>query len=229
MNEVSYYFLCALSLSLSYLYLFKIPFDFFSVIHFSDCSALIMQVWKDQEEYEERLKSNSRRMYRRLPTANDIVAIIEHDLFSLQHTSIICRSINANQIYQYFQVLCIVLTVCFEIASIDRSGHDVFVLDICQIVLQILFMLDVLFRVHGHYPNWKHYMNDSWNSTDFALLIVTMIPVATYGMDDGDLKEFFGLLRILRVLRILRLLNWIHDLNVSTRVLVLIVVTRLSS
>jgi hypothetical protein len=103
-----------------------------------------------------------------------------------------------------------------EIMTIERpKGFDIYIIEICQIVLQMLFMLDVIFRVHSQYPNWKHYFSDYWNKSDFFLMIVTMIPVITYGLVGEELEDYFGLLRILRVLRILRLLNWIHDLNVS--------------
>ena len=128
-----------------------------------------------------------------------------------------CRSINSNKFYQYCQVVCIVLTVCVEILSIERSDEsELFVIEMFQIILQIFFMFDVFFRLHAHYPNWKVYFHDKWNSSDFAMMVVTFVPVFTYRLvQDDSIKEFIGLLSMLRVLRVLRLLNWIRDLNVS--------------
>ena len=178
-------------------------------------------MWKDQVEYEQRRNENPK--FRRLPTSHDIAAIIEqYDLLSLENASMFCRRLNANKLYEYFQVLCILLTVFLEIVTIEKTrGKNLYFIEICQIVLQVLFMLDVFVRWHAQYPNWRHFFNDAWNSSDFVLMLITMIPVVTYGLVNESLEEYFGLLRILRVLRILRLLNWIHDLNVRENILVM--------
>jgi hypothetical protein len=174
-------------------------------------------VWKAQEEFEKPKKHVP--MYKRLPTmGEEISSAISINLMSVETSSILCRNISANQFYQYFQVLCILLTVGLEIMSIDSAlGSFHFVAEIGQIiVLQGFFVFDILIRIHAQYPSWAHYFDDSWNVSDFCLMLVTMIPIITNGIVDQQLGEIFRLLRILRVLRILRLLNWIHDLNVSS-------------
>jgi hypothetical protein len=97
-----------------------------------------------------------------------------------------------------------------------KERVNIYIIEICRVVLQSFFMCDVLFRIHAQFPNWKHFFHDNWNTGDLVLMLVTTIPAVTYGSVGKDLTEYFGLLSVLRVLRIFRILNWVHDLNVST-------------
>lgn len=117
------------------------------------------------------------------------------------------RDVTHGPLYNFVLMVLVCGAAFLEIWT-TQTNVDVTPVEVLQIVLQILFSVDIIFRILSHYPNYRAYGYNNWNVFDFVLVFLTWFPIFTVG------NEVLGLLRVLRILRILRLLNDIADLNI---------------
>ena len=88
----------------------------------------------------------------------------------------------------------------------DPKGGQRAVLDQFDIVMTVLFTLELLIKVvvYGFIFNGEDsYMRNNWNLMDFVIVTFSLISIL---FSDVDL-EIFKLLRMLRVLRPLRMIS----------------------
>ena len=129
-----------------------------------------------------------------------------YDCFDKRFLGLYMRDLTHGPLYNGVLLWLVCIAAFFEIWAVHTTA-DVTALEILQIVLQILFSVDIVCRVLSHYPSYKSYLNFNWNIFDCTLVVLTWVPIFTSG-------KVFGLLRVLRILRVLRLLNDIADLNI---------------
>ena len=138
----------------------------------------------------------------------------------MERSSLWCRMVASHPFYQYFQVVCICLVVLLELATIGPIARtELEIVSMCQAALQCLYVQDIAFRIHAQYPSWRSFFHDSWNTADFLLMLLTVVPIFSQGHVGRTVQRYLSLLRVLRILKLLKLLNWIIDLNVSLQCL----------
>mmetsp|Transcript_8029 Transcript_8029/g.13615 ORF Transcript_8029/g.13615 Transcript_8029/m.13615 type:complete len:1010 (-) Transcript_8029:710-3739(-) len=128
------------------------------------------------------------------------------DCFDKRFLGLYMRDLTHGPFYNGMLLWLVCVAAFFEIWAVQTAA-DVTAIDVLQIVLQILFTIDIICRILSHYPGYISYLHFNWNVFDCTLVLLTWVPIFTSG-------KVLGLLRVLRILRVLRLLNDIADLNI---------------
>ena len=120
------------------------------------------------------------------------------------------KKIVSYQAFDNFILFLIIISTALLIIDnpleIDPNGEDKVVLDKLDIVMTILFTLELLIKVvvYGFAFNGDDsYMRNNWNVMDFIIVTFSLISIIFHDVD----LDVFKLLRMLRVLRPLRMIS----------------------
>lgn len=109
-----------------------------------------------------------------------------------------CRRLAGNETFQSFILLLIVLTAVLmgleTVPEVSDSFPDLFFFFFAA--SQIIFVVEIVIRLAVHIPKVGNFFKSFWNTFDFTIVGLTLIPFV------GPFAIVARLLRVLRVLRI---------------------------
>ena len=98
------------------------------------------------------------------------------DVFDKRYLGLYMRDLTHGVLYNGSLLSLVCVAAFLEIWSVERGGLEPDLV-ILQVLLQILFSIDIACRVLSHYPNYKMYLQNNWNIFDSVLVFFDM---ATY-------------------------------------------------
>lgn len=111
------------------------------------------------------------------------------------------------------QAIVLVLEATPQLHSFGREGEplegNIFITTHSLVV--IAFVIEAALRLIALYPKPQNYFKDSWNCFDFAIIILSLIPIA---------GQFSTIARLVRLLRITRLITKSTELRAIVSTLV---------
>lgn len=150
---------------------------------------LMLEVWKQDEEFKK--ESRKKRQRETLKRSNTFVENMfdfmkECSIMDIKKNSVIMRTVTNHYIYRYFIAFLLAFAAFVEIWVIQNPQSNVKSISSFQIVLQIIFSVDIAMKLVANYPEASKFFNDRWNTFDFWLVIGTWIPLFTRGQPGHD-------------------------------------------
>lgn len=117
-----------------------------------------------------------------------------------------CRNIAANGNFQKFIMGVIVLNALFMGLETSKSLMDQYggLIHILDRVVQAIFVIEVSIRLTAFWPSLGRFFKDGWNTFDFSVVALSLLPVA---------GPFAAVARLARVLRVTRLVTHSQELK----------------
>jgi voltage-gated sodium channel len=118
---------------------------------------------------------------------------------------------NENNWFDNFIFVIIILSSI--LVGIETHFHiiDNNLFAIVDIIILLLFLVEILLKMFSNYPNPFNYFKNGWNIFDFIIVILVVLPY--FFNLDAESKHAFVALRLLRVFRALRLLRLVTHLK----------------
>jgi voltage-gated sodium channel len=117
-----------------------------------------------------------------------------------------CRRIAENPRFQKFILAVIVLNALFmgiETSHALMASHGA-LLHLLDRIIQAIFIVEVSIRVTAFWPSLGKFFKDGWNTFDFSVVVLSLLPVA---------GPFAAVARLARVLRVTRIVTHSEELK----------------
>ena len=104
--------------------------------------------------------------------------------FEWRGQSILCRDILSHYSYQFVIFGMIALSALLVLVVLQSGTTHVTIL-VANLLLQILFTLDLYVQLVATYPNVRVFFKNRWQCFDAIVVVVTWIPVFAWGRGSG--------------------------------------------
>jgi voltage-gated sodium channel len=158
----------------------------------------------------EEKETSSRSLSGELPgSTNSLVrfaqAAVANKAFDLVITAVIL-----------LQAVALALEATPEMHSFSREGElvEASIFSTIQTLVVAVFVIEAALRLTAHYPRPQSYFKDGWNCFDFAIIVLSLMPVT------GGFSGFSTIARLIRLLRITRLITKSTELRAIVTTLV---------
>jgi voltage-gated sodium channel len=155
----------------------------------------------------EEKKSSSRSLSGQLPrSTNSLVRFaqvaVANKAFDLVITAVIL-----------LQAAALALEATPELHSFSREGElvEASIFSTIQTLVVAVFVIEAALRLTAHYPRSQSYFKDGWNCFDFAIIVLSLMPIT---------GGFSTIARLIRLLRITRLITKSTELRAIVTTLV---------
>ena len=155
----------------------------------------------------EEKKISSRSLSRELPgSTNSLVRFaqvaVANKAFDLVVTAVIL-----------LQAVALALEATPELHSFSREGElvEASIFSTIQTLVVAVFVIEAALRLTAHYPRPQSYFKDGWNCFDFAIIVLSLMPIT---------GGFSTIARLIRLLRITRLITKSTELRAIVTTLV---------
>jgi voltage-gated sodium channel len=155
----------------------------------------------------EEKKTSSRSLSGQLPgSTNSLVrfaqAAVANKAFDLIITAVIL-----------LQAAALALEATPELHSFSREGElvEASIFSTTQTLVVAVFVIEAALRLTAHYPRPQSYFKDGWNCFDFAIIVLSLLPIT---------GGFSTIARLIRLLRITRLITKSTELRAIVTTLV---------
>ena len=162
---------------------------------------LMLEVWKKDEEHKKQARKARRTGQKRATITrsesmidNCLDFLISFNPTDIKSTSIYMRTMTNHYIYRYLNAFLLAFAALLELWVIQNPNISRLYVEWLQLILQILFTMDISFKVLAHYPASMKFFNDRWNTFDFALVLGTWVPIFTVGQPG---HVYFGMCHLL--------------------------------
>jgi hypothetical protein len=102
--------------------------------------------------------------------------------------SILFRDVLSHYTYQYIIFAMITFSALLELVVLQRGSTHVTIL-VTNLILQILFSVDLYVQIVAVYPNFSFYFKNNWQCFDALIVTATWIPVFAWGRGSGILGK----------------------------------------
>lgn len=109
-------------------------------------------------------------------------------LSELRGQSIVFRDMLAHYSYQYIIFVMIAVSALTELVVL-QSGSTHLTILVFNLLLQIMFSIDLYIQIVAVYPNFEIFFKNNWQCFDAVVVAVTWIPVFAWGRGSGVLGE----------------------------------------
>ena len=155
----------------------------------------------------EEKKTSSRSLSGELPrSTNSLVRFaqvaVANKAFDLVITAVIL-----------LQAVALALEATPELHSFSREGElvEASIFSTIQTLVVAVFVIEAALRLTAHYPRPQSYFKDGWNCFDFAIIVLSLMPIT---------GGFSTIARLIRLLRITRLITKSTELRAIVTTLV---------
>ena len=155
----------------------------------------------------EEKKTSSRSLSGELPrSTNSLVRFaqiaVANKAFDLIVTTVIL-----------LQAAALALEATPELHSFSREGElvEASIFSTIQTLVVAVFVIEAALRLTAHYPRPQSYFKDGWNCFDFAIIVLSLLPIT---------GGFSTIARLIRLLRITRLITKSTELRAIVTTLV---------
>ena len=155
----------------------------------------------------EEKKTSSRSLSGELPrSTNSLVRFaqvaVSNKAFDLVVTAVIL-----------LQGVALALEATPELHSFSREGElvEASIFSTIQTLVVAVFVIEAALRLTAHYPRPQSYFKDGWNCFDFAIIVLSLMPIT---------GGFSTIARLIRLLRITRLITKSTELRAIVTTLV---------
>ncbi len=155
----------------------------------------------------EEKKTSSRSLSGQLPrSTNSLVrfaqVVVANKAFDLVITAVIL-----------LQAAALALEATPELHSFSREGElvEASIFSTIQTLVVAVFVIEAALRLTAHYPRPQSYFKDGWNCFDFAIIVLSLMPIT---------GGFSTIARLIRLLRITRLITKSTELRAIVTTLV---------
>jgi voltage-gated sodium channel len=155
----------------------------------------------------EEKKTSSRSVSGQLPrSTNSLVRFaqvaVANKAFDLVVTAVIL-----------LQAVALALEATPELHSFSREGElvEASIFSTIQTLVVAVFVIEAALRLTAHYPRPQSYFKDGWNCFDFAIIVLSLMPIT---------GGFSTIARLIRLLRITRLITKSTELRAIVTTLV---------
>ncbi len=155
----------------------------------------------------EEKKTSSRSLSGELPgSTNSLVRFaqvaVANKAFDLVVTAVIL-----------LQAVALALEATPELHSFSREGElvEASIFSTIQTLVVAVFVIEAALRLTAHYPRPQSYFKDGWNCFDFAIIVLSLMPIT---------GGFSTIARLIRLLRITRLITKSTELRAIVTTLV---------
>jgi voltage-gated sodium channel len=155
----------------------------------------------------EEKETSSRSLSGELPgSTNSLVrfaqAAVANKAFDLIITAVIL-----------LQAAALALEATPELHSFSREGEfvEASIFSTIQTLVVAVFVIEAALRLTAHYPRPQSYFKDGWNCFDFAIIVLSLLPIT---------GGFSTIARLIRLLRITRLITKSTELRAIVTTLV---------
>lgn len=114
------------------------------------------------------------------------------------------------------QAVALALEATPEMHSFSREGElvEASVFSTIHTLVIVVFVIEAALRLTAHYPRPQSYFKDGWNCFDFAIIVLSLMPIT------GGFSGFSTIARLIRLLRITRLITKSTELRAIVTTLV---------
>lgn len=158
----------------------------------------------------EEKETSSRSLSGELPgSTNSLVrfaqAAVANKAFDLVITAVIL-----------LQAVALALEATPEMHSFSREGElvEASIFSTIHTLVIVVFVIEAALRLTAHYPRPQSYFKDGWNCFDFAIIVLSLMPIT------GGFSGFSTVARLIRLLRITRLITKSTELRAIVTTLV---------
>jgi voltage-gated sodium channel len=111
------------------------------------------------------------------------------------------------------QAVALALEATPELHSFSREGElvEASIFSTIQTLVVAVFVIEAALRLTAHYPRPQSYFKDGWNCFDFAIIVLSLMPIT---------GGFSTIARLIRLLRITRLITKSTELRAIVTTLV---------
>jgi voltage-gated sodium channel len=111
------------------------------------------------------------------------------------------------------QAAALALEATPELHSFSREGElvEASIFSTIQTLVVAVFVIEAALRLTAHYPRPQSYFKDGWNCFDFAIIVLSLMPIT---------GGFSTIARLIRLLRITRLITKSTELRAIVTTLV---------
>jgi voltage-gated sodium channel len=111
------------------------------------------------------------------------------------------------------QAAALALEATPELHSFSREGElvEASIFSTTQTLVVAVFVIEAALRLTAHYPRPQSYFKDGWNCFDFAIIVLSLLPIT---------GGFSTIARLIRLLRITRLITKSTELRAIVTTLV---------
>ena len=111
------------------------------------------------------------------------------------------------------QAVALALEATPELHSFSREGElvEASIFSTIQTLVVAVFIIEAALRLTAHYPRPRSYFKDGWNCFDFAIIVLSLMPIT---------GGFSTIARLIRLLRITRLITKSTELRAIVTTLV---------
>jgi voltage-gated sodium channel len=155
----------------------------------------------------EEKETSSRSLSGELPgSTNSLVrfaqVVVANKAFDLVITAVIL-----------LQAAALALEATPELHSFSREGElvEASIFSTIQTLVVAVFVIEAALRLTAHYPRPQSYFKDGWNCFDFAIIVLSLLPIT---------GGFSTIARLIRLLRITRLITKSTELRAIVTTLV---------
>jgi voltage-gated sodium channel len=155
----------------------------------------------------EEKKTSSRSLSGQLPrSTNSLVKFaqvaVANKAFDLVITAVIL-----------LQAAALALEATPELHSFSRQGElvEASIFSTIHTLVIVVFVIEAALRLTAHYPRPQSYFKDGWNCFDFAIIVLSLMPIT---------GGFSTIARLIRLLRITRLITKSTELRAIVTTLV---------
>nr|MDP9015867.1 ion transporter [Thermoproteota archaeon] len=155
----------------------------------------------------EEKKTSSRSLSGQLPgSKNSLVRFaqvaVANKAFDLVITAVIL-----------LQAVALALEATPEMHSFSREGElvEASIFSTIHTLVVVVFVIEAALRLTAHYPRPQTYFKDGWNCFDFAIIVLSLMPIT---------GGFSTIARLIRLLRITRLITKSTELRAIVTTLV---------
>jgi hypothetical protein len=117
--------------------------------------------------------------------------MVEHTMdvinyYEWRGQSIVFRDLLAHYLYQYVIFVMIAFSALTELVVLQRGSTHITIL-VVNLLLQILFSVDLYVQIVATYPNFHFYFQSKWQCFDAIVVVATWVPVFAWGRGSGVL------------------------------------------
>lgn len=111
------------------------------------------------------------------------------------------------------QAVALALEATPEMHSFSREGElvEASIFSTIHTLVVVVFVIEATLRLTAHYPRPQSYFKDGWNCFDFAIIVLSLMPIT---------GGFSTIARLIRLLRITRLITKSTELRAIVTTLV---------
>ena len=111
------------------------------------------------------------------------------------------------------QAVALALEATPEMHSFSREGElvEASIFSTIHTLVVVVFVIEAALRLTAHYPRPQSYFKDGWNCFDFAIIVLSLMPIT---------GGFSTIARLIRLLRITRLITKSTELRAIVTTLV---------